>query len=51
MSSHATGGAVGDVRAVIGDERVALAVDSVGGPAVARLVELLSDGGLLVGYS
>ena len=43
--------AVGDVRAVIGDARVALAVDSVGGPAVARLVELLSDGGLLVGYS
>jgi NADPH:quinone reductase-like Zn-dependent oxidoreductase len=43
--------AVGDVRAVIGDARVALAVDSVGGPVVARLVELLSDGGWLVSYS
>jgi NADPH:quinone reductase-like Zn-dependent oxidoreductase len=43
--------AVGDVRAVIGDARVALAVDSVGGPTVARLVELLSDGGRLVSYS
>jgi NADPH:quinone reductase-like Zn-dependent oxidoreductase len=43
--------AVGDVRAVIGDARVALAVDSVGGPGVARLLELLSDGGWLVGYS
>ncbi|MDT5096386.1 MAG: hypothetical protein QOC76_123 [Mycobacterium sp.] len=43
--------AVGDVRAVIGDARVALAVDSVGGPVVARLLELLSDGGRLVSYS
>jgi NADPH:quinone reductase-like Zn-dependent oxidoreductase len=43
--------AVGDVRAVIGDARVALAVDSVGGPTVTRLVELLSDGGRLVSYS
>jgi NADPH:quinone reductase-like Zn-dependent oxidoreductase len=43
--------AVGDVRAVIGDARVALAVDSVGGPGVARLLELLSDGGWLVSYS
>ena len=43
--------AVGDVRAVIGDARVALAVDSVGGPGVSRLLELLSDGGLLVSYS
>ena len=43
--------AVGDVRAIIGDGRVALAVDSVGGPGVARLLELLSDGGQLVSYS
>ena len=43
--------AVGDVRAMIGDARVGLAVDSVGGPGVARLLGLLSDGGSLVGYS
>ena len=43
--------AVGDVRAVIGDARVALAVDSVGGPGVARLLGLLSEGGWLVSYS
>ncbi|AGB24231.1 Zn-dependent oxidoreductase, NADPH:quinone reductase [Mycobacterium sp. JS623] len=43
--------AVGDVRAAIGDARVALAVDSVGGRVVARLLELLSDGGSLVSYS
>jgi len=43
--------AVGDIRAVIGDARVALAVDSVGGPGVARLLGLLSDGGVLVSYS
>jgi NADPH:quinone reductase-like Zn-dependent oxidoreductase len=43
--------AVADVRAVIGDARVALAVDSVGGPGVARLLGLLSDGGWLVSYS
>ena len=36
---------------MIGDARVALAVDSVGGPVVARLVELLSDGGWSVSYS
>jgi NADPH:quinone reductase-like Zn-dependent oxidoreductase len=43
--------AVGDIRAIIGDARVALAVDSVGGPGVARLLGLLSDGGWLVSYS
>ncbi len=43
--------AVDDVRAMIGDARVALAVDAVGGPGVARLLELLSDGGQLVSYS
>jgi NADPH:quinone reductase-like Zn-dependent oxidoreductase len=43
--------AVGDVRAVIGDARVALAVEAVGGPVVGRLLELLSDGGWLVSYS
>jgi NADPH:quinone reductase-like Zn-dependent oxidoreductase len=43
--------AVGDVRAMIGDARVALAVEAVGGPGVARLLELLSDGGWLVSYS
>ena len=43
--------AVGDVRAVIGDARVALAVEAVGGPGVARLLELLSNGGWLVSYS
>lgn len=40
-----------DVRAVIGDARVALAVDAVGGPGVAQLLGLLSDGGSLVSYS
>jgi NADPH:quinone reductase-like Zn-dependent oxidoreductase len=40
-----------DVRQVIGDERVALAVDSVGGDAPARLLDLLSDGGALVTYA
>jgi NADPH:quinone reductase-like Zn-dependent oxidoreductase len=40
-----------DVRREIGDARVALAVDSVGGDGVARLVELLSDGGSLVSYA
>jgi NADPH:quinone reductase-like Zn-dependent oxidoreductase len=30
---------------------VALAVEAVGGPGVARLLELLSDGGWLVSYS
>jgi NADPH:quinone reductase-like Zn-dependent oxidoreductase len=43
--------AVGDIRNIIGDARVALAVDSVGGPGVARLLGLLSDGGSLVSYS
>ncbi|MEE3064262.1 MAG: zinc-dependent alcohol dehydrogenase family protein [Actinomycetota bacterium] len=43
--------AVGDVRAAIGDARVALAVDSVGGPGVAQQLGLLSDGGWLVSYS
>ena len=46
-----TGDVEGDVRAVIGDARVALAVEAVGGPGVARLLELLSDGGWLVSYS
>src|ERR1700745_2247931 len=36
---------------MIGDARVALAVEAVGGPGVARLLELLSDGGRLVSYS
>jgi NADPH:quinone reductase-like Zn-dependent oxidoreductase len=40
-----------DVRREIGDARVALAVDSVGGDGVARLIELLSDGGSLVSYA
>jgi NADPH:quinone reductase-like Zn-dependent oxidoreductase len=40
-----------DIRKEIGDARVALAVDSVGGDGVARLVELLSDGGSLVSYA
>ena len=43
--------AVGDVRTVIGDARGALAVEAVGGAGVARLLELLSDGGWLVSYS
>jgi NADPH:quinone reductase-like Zn-dependent oxidoreductase len=43
--------AAADVRAVIGDARVALAVEAVGGPGAARLLELLSDGGSLVSYS
>ncbi len=43
--------AVSDVRAVIGDARVALAVEAVGGPVAARPLELLSDGGWLVSYS
>lgn len=36
---------------MIGDARVALAVDAAGGPGVAWLLELLSDGGSLVSYS
>jgi NADPH:quinone reductase-like Zn-dependent oxidoreductase len=40
-----------DVRREIGDARIALAVDSVGGDGVARLVDLLSDGGWLVTYA
>jgi NADPH:quinone reductase-like Zn-dependent oxidoreductase len=40
-----------DVRKVIGDARVALAVDSVGGDAPARLLDLLSEGGSLVTYA
>src|ERR1700746_4104225 len=36
---------------MIGDARVALAVEAVGGPGVARLLDLLSDGGSLVSYS
>jgi NADPH:quinone reductase-like Zn-dependent oxidoreductase len=40
-----------DVRRVIGDARVALAVDSVGGAGVSHLVDLLSDGGWLVTYA
>jgi len=40
-----------DVRKTIGDARVALAVDSVGGDAPARLLDLLSDGGSLVTYA
>jgi NADPH:quinone reductase-like Zn-dependent oxidoreductase len=40
-----------DVRTAIGDARVALAVDSVGGDAPARLLDLLSDGGSLVAYA
>ena len=40
-----------DVRREIGDARVALAVDSVGGEAPARLLDVLSDGGSLVAYA
>jgi NADPH:quinone reductase-like Zn-dependent oxidoreductase len=40
-----------DVRREIGDARIALAVDSVGGDGVGRLVDLLSDGGWLVSYA
>jgi NADPH:quinone reductase-like Zn-dependent oxidoreductase len=40
-----------DVRREIGDARIALAVDSVGGGGVGRLVDLLSDGGWLVTYA
>jgi NADPH:quinone reductase-like Zn-dependent oxidoreductase len=40
-----------DVHKTIGDARVALAVDSVGGDATARLLDLLSDGGSLVTYA
>ncbi len=40
-----------DIRKEIGDGRVALAVDSVGGNGVGRLVDLLSDGGWLVTYA
>lgn len=40
-----------DVRKEIGDARVALAVDSVGGVGVARLIELLSYDGSLVSYA
>ena len=40
-----------DVRKEIGDARVALAVDSVGGVAGARLLDLLSEGGTLVAYA
>ena len=40
-----------DVRREIGGARIALAVDSVGGDGVGRLVDLLSDGGWLVSYA
>jgi NADPH:quinone reductase-like Zn-dependent oxidoreductase len=40
-----------DVRSEIGAARIALAVDSVGGDGVGRLVDLLSDGGWLVTYA
>jgi NADPH:quinone reductase-like Zn-dependent oxidoreductase len=40
-----------DVRKEIGDARVALAVDSVGGVSAARLLDLLSEGGSLVAYA
>jgi NADPH:quinone reductase-like Zn-dependent oxidoreductase len=40
-----------DIRSEIGDGRIALAVDSVGGDGVGRLVDLLSDGGWLVSYA
>jgi NADPH:quinone reductase-like Zn-dependent oxidoreductase len=40
-----------DVRREIGDGRIALAVDSVGGDSASRLVDLLSDGGWLVTYA
>jgi len=40
-----------DVRKEIGDARVALAVDSVGGDSAARLLDLLSEGGSLVAYA
>jgi NADPH:quinone reductase-like Zn-dependent oxidoreductase len=40
-----------DVRRAIGDARVALAVDSVGGACVSHLFDLLSDGGWLVTYA
>jgi NADPH:quinone reductase-like Zn-dependent oxidoreductase len=40
-----------DVRKEIGAARVALAVDSVGGQGVVRLVDLLSDRGWLVTYA
>jgi NADPH:quinone reductase-like Zn-dependent oxidoreductase len=40
-----------DIRSEIGDSRIALAVESVGGDSAARLVDLLSDGGWLVTYA
>lgn len=43
--------AVQEVRTAIGDARVGLAVDSVGGDAPARLLDLLSEGGALVSYA
>jgi NADPH:quinone reductase-like Zn-dependent oxidoreductase len=43
--------AVEDIRTTIGDARITLAVDSVGGDGVSRLVDLLSDGGTLVSYA
>ena len=39
------------VRQDIGDARVALAVESVGGEGAGRLLDLLSDGGWLVAYA
>jgi NADPH:quinone reductase-like Zn-dependent oxidoreductase len=40
-----------EARKEIGDARVALAVDSVGGASAARLLDFLSDGGSLVTYA
>jgi NADPH:quinone reductase-like Zn-dependent oxidoreductase len=39
------------IRREIGDGRIALAVDSVGGDSAGRLADLLSDGGWLVTYA
>lgn len=39
------------IRRIVGDGNIRLAIDGMSGPAAARLIDLLSQNGTLVGYS